>query len=380
VIRIGLVIAGPYPAGRGSQVLVSHLAVGLRGRGHQVHVVSYGTSRGERPGPRPARLVLDAMLIGRLWRASRRHRLEVLHAHNYEAAIASLLVGRATGRPVVYHGHSAHADELPLYVARPGPQRWMRRMGRLLDRQVPRRADFCIAVSEVLAESLRRAGAAEDRLACIHPAIAPEELDADAPDPGTDGLVCYAGNLDPYQRLDFLLESFALLRAVDPAARLRLVSHPDAREHAARLVARGLGPGVEIVLASSYAEVSAEIRRAGVAVCPRAEASGFPMKLLTYLARGKAVVACAGSAKGLVDGVNARVVADGDAPGFAAAMGALLRAPAERRRLGRAARQVVEDGTSWDTGLDRIEAIYRRVLPPGAGRLPSPPVPVTATE
>jgi 1,2-diacylglycerol 3-alpha-glucosyltransferase len=379
-MRVGLVIAGPYPAARGSQVLVSHLALGLRARGHQVHVVSYGSRRGERPGPRPTRLLLDAMLVGRVWRACRRHRLEVLHAHNYEAAIASLVVGRATGRPVVYHGHSAHADELPLYVMRPWTQRWMRRMGRLLDRQVPRRADFCIAVSEALADSLVRGGVAEDRLACVHPAMAPGELDAGALDVGTDGLVCYAGNLDPYQRLDFLLESFALLRAIDPAARLRLVSHPDARKHAARLVARGLGAGVEIVLAPSYAEVCAEIRRAGVVVCPRAEASGFPMKLLTYLGYGKAVVACAGSAKGLVDGVTARIVDDGDAPGFAAAMGALLWTPAERRRLGRAARRVAEDRAMWDAGLDRVEAIYGRILAAGAGRLPSPPVPLTATE
>ena len=39
-MRIALVIAGPYPAFRGSQVLVSHLAAGLRARGHQVHLVT----------------------------------------------------------------------------------------------------------------------------------------------------------------------------------------------------------------------------------------------------------------------------------------------------------------------------------------------------
>jgi glycosyltransferase involved in cell wall biosynthesis len=157
---------------------------------------------------------------------------------------------------------------------------------------------------------------------------------------------------------------------------LRLVSHPDARDHAARLATRGLGAGVEVVLASSYAEVRAEIRRAAVAVSPRAERSGFPMKLLTYLALGKAIVACAGSAKGLVDGVTARVVADGDAPAFAAAIASLLHDPETRKRLGRAARRTVEDGKAWTAGLDRIESIYRRVL---AGTRPVL-LPVTATE
>src|SRR4029077_9835489 len=105
-MRIALVIAGPYPAFRGSQVLVSHLAAGLRQRGHQVHLVTYGPRRGPRPGPRPARLALDALLVARLWRTVRREKIEVIHAHNYEAGIAALLVGRATGRPVVFHGHS----------------------------------------------------------------------------------------------------------------------------------------------------------------------------------------------------------------------------------------------------------------------------------
>jgi 1,2-diacylglycerol 3-alpha-glucosyltransferase len=376
VIRVALVIAGPYPAFRGSQVLVSHLVLGLRRRGHDVHVVSYGAQRGERPGPRLRRLALDAVLVARLWAMVRRERIEVLHAHNYEAAIASLLVGRATGRPVVYHGHSAYADELPLYVARPGARRWMARLGRRLDREVPRRADFCIAVSEVLEASLRRAGVAEDHVAALEPALAPGELEPVGSGGGEDGLVSYAGNLDAYQRLEFLLEGFARVRAADPTARLRLVSHPDAREHAACLAARGLGPGVDVVLAPSYAEARAEIRRAAVVVSPRAEHSGFPMKLLTYRALGKAIVACAGSAKGLVDGVTARVVADGDVAAFAAAVGSLLRDRPARERLGEAARCAVEDGAAWDAGLDRVEAIYRRVL----ARTRPVLLPVTATE
>src|SRR5437867_7628635 len=98
-MRIALVLAGPFPDMRGSQVLVRHLADGIRGRGHAVHLVTYGRVRTDRPGPRPGRLVRDLVLIGRLWRTVRRERIDVIHAHNYEAAIAALAVGRATGRP-----------------------------------------------------------------------------------------------------------------------------------------------------------------------------------------------------------------------------------------------------------------------------------------
>jgi glycosyltransferase involved in cell wall biosynthesis len=375
-MRVALVIAGPYPAFRGSQVLVSHLALGLRQRGHTVRLVTYGPDRGVRPGPRPTRLALDVLLTARLWRAARRQRIEIIHAHNYEAAIAGLLVGRALGRPVVYHGHSALAAELPLYVSSAAARRCMLLLGRLLDTQVPRRADGCIAVSDELGARLREAGVAADALACIEPALAPAELEPTSDEAAADGVVCYAGNLDGYQNLDFLLRSFALVRAAEPEARLVLVSHPDAHRHADRLAAAGPGAGVEIVLAASYDEVRAHLRRAAVAVCPRAERSGFPMKLLTYLAMGKAVVACTGSAKRLVDGVTARVVPDDDVAGFADAIVSLLRDPAARGWLGRAARRSVEDGAAWKHAMDRIESVYRRALA-GAGPVL---LPLTATE
>ncbi len=385
-MRLALVIAGPYPALRGSQVLVSHLETGLRQRGHAVVVVSYGPRRVERPGPRPARIAYDAALVARLWRAVRRERVELLHAHNYEAAIAALLVGRFARIPVVYHGHSAHAQELPRYASSPTARRWLQRLGQWLDRQVPRRADAVIAVTSELGVHLRAAGLPADRLDVIEPAVPPAELEAEAAAHGEDGLVCYAGNLDAYQDVAQLLEAFARVRVAEPGARLRLVIHPDAHANAARLAARGLGHGVEFVLARSYAEARAELARAAVVVSPRTEGSGFPMKVLTYMALGKAIVASAGSAKGLAGDVTARIVPDGCPDGFATAVVALLRDATARETLGRAARRRVADGTAWQTSLERVETLHARLVrPPAArtGRAGGPPlrrVAVTSTE
>ena len=356
-MRVALVLAGPYPDLRGSQVLVQQLASGIRSRGHAVYLVTYGAGASGRPGPRPGRLVRDAVLVARLWQTVRREAVDVIHAHNYEAAIASLLVGRATGRPVVYHGHNALAEELPLYFRARSARRLARGLGRLLDAQVPRRADFCIAVTEELGEILRRRGVADEDLACIAPAATPRETAGHHPPRGSTGLVCYAGNLDGYQNLGFLLRSFARVRARVPAARLVLVTHA-----APGALAGAAGPGVEIVRAASYDEVRARLDAADVAVSPRAERSGFPMKLLNYMAAGKAIVASAGSAKGLRDGVTGRIVPDGDDAGFAAAVVELLSDAPTRARFGAAARRAVEDAQAWDGVLDRIEGIYRYVL------------------
>src|SRR5258706_14923472 len=100
MMRVALVVAGPYPALRGSQVLVGHLAHGLGERGHAVRLVTYGDRLAERPGLHAARVAFDALLTLRLWRVVRREGIDVIHAHNYEAAIAGLIVARATGRPL----------------------------------------------------------------------------------------------------------------------------------------------------------------------------------------------------------------------------------------------------------------------------------------
>jgi glycosyltransferase involved in cell wall biosynthesis len=358
-LRIALVLAGPYPAGRGSQVLVQHLADGLGERGHEIHLVTYGIMQ-ERPGPRLGRLLRDAVLVLRLWRVVRRHRIDVIHAHNYEAAIAGLLVARAAGCALVYHGHNALAEELPTYFAHPLAYRLAHTLGRLLDEHVPRRADFCIAVTEELGAILRRRGVASEELACISPTGSPRELGSLPAASAPTGLVCYAGNLDRYQNLDFLLAAFARVRATLPAARLVLVTHGDPGHARGRL--RQSHDGVEVIAARSFEEARARLASADVAVCPRTERSGFPMKLLNYMAAGKAIVASAGSAKGLHDGVTGLVVPDGDVDAFAAAMIDLLGDAEMRVRLGAAARRAVENRASWDAVLDRIESIYHQVV------------------
>jgi glycosyltransferase involved in cell wall biosynthesis len=358
-MRVAQVIAGPYPAWRGSQVLVAELVRGLGARGHEVQVVSYGTRLGERPGFHPARVPLDVALGARLGRVVRRHAIDVIHAHNYEAGAAAVLVGRLSGVPVVFHGHSAMAEEMPLYAHSDGSRRAMRAVGRLLDATIPRAAAACLAVSDELAAQLRAGGVARVRT------MPPVLSDVGAPPSGAEAaqpLVCYAGNLDAYQNLAFLGEAFRLVRSEVPAATLVLVSHPDAARHAARLERAGWPAAVEIVHAASYEEMCRWLARAHVLVLPRSEATGFPMKLLNYMAAGKAIVAAVGSAKGLTDGVNARIVPDGDVAAFARAVGALLRDPAERRRLGRGARDLAADPRRFETSMQALERVYEEVV------------------
>lgn len=391
-VTVAIVVAAPFPALQGSQVLVRQLAEGLAQRGHRIHLVTYGADSGALPkevvvhriprlwgckitasGPHPGKVILDALLAMKLLAVVRRQGVDLIHAHNYEAAIASLLVARVAGRPVVYHGHSAMADELPTYFATPVARAIAARMGAWLDRHVPCRADYCIGVTSDLVQLLRARGVSADGVECIVPGTADLEEEEIASVPSrwigldaapTESTLLYAGNLDRYQNLDFLLRSFGRVRAMRPRARLLVVTHGEGSRYRRR--ARELGnDGVRVLRVRSFPEARALIAAADIALCPRTEATGFPMKLLNYMAAAKPIVACAGSAKMLRDGQTGLVVPNDDVQAFADAVIRLLDNPAERRRLGSGARAAVRSLCASRVMLDRIEGIYQRVLTNG---------------
>ncbi len=385
--RIAIVAACPFPTLQGSQLLIRQLAQGLRVRGHAVVVVTYAEGledglpgipirriraipgcRARGSGPRAAKLLLDAALLAKVWRVVREEGIEIIHAHNYEAALVGLAAGRLARVPVVYHSHNALAEELPTYFRGRLARRVARALGAVADREVPRRADHCIAICHELVDFLRARG-----VGAVDVVAPGGSLDEFPPRSSADiaairarfafgsrPLLLYAGNLDGYQNVELLLRSIGRVRQVVPDALLVVATHAAPRS-VPRTLATG-DDGVRIVTADDFTTVRDLLQAADVALCPRREWSGFPMKLLNYMAAGKAIVVSAGSAKAVRHGVNGWIVADASAGGYADAIVHLLGAPRLRAALGAAARRTVEDEYGWDRVLDRVEAIYTTVL------------------
>ena len=106
----------------------------------------------------------------------------------------------------------------------------------------------------------------------------------------------------------------------------------------------------------------ARLADAGIAVLPRQECDGISQKLLNYMAAGKPTVAFAGSAKVLLHEETGLIAANGDIPGFAAAIGRLVDEPALRVRLGTAARAYVMQHHSWAAAAELAEGLYEPLL------------------
>ena len=99
-------------------------------------------------------------------------------------------------------------------------------------------------------------------------------------------------------------------------------------------------------------DLAAVLRTAAVCLAPLERGSGTRLKILSYLASGKAVVATSKAAEGLevADGVHL-LIRDGEGP-FRRAIEELLADPGLRRDLGRRGRALVQERYDWRAYVD----------------------------
>ncbi len=108
-------------------------------------------------------------------------------------------------------------------------------------------------------------------------------------------------------------------------------------------------------------DVRPYIQQGSVYIVPLRIGGGTRLKIFEAMAMAKAIVSTSIGAEGLPvkHGVNIRI-AD-SAEEFARSITSLLRDPAERSKLGGAARQLVEQEYSWATVATHFESVLRRL-------------------
>lgn len=372
-LRVALLGAFSFPAPQGSQVFARDQALALQQAGASVSMFCYGRGVGAAPegvelvrvpaaisprsyrsGLHPAKPLADAALVVQMMRAARQRRIDVILAHNAEAAFLALLTRAA---PTLYVAHTLFEEELGSYgpVAFEAP---LTRLGARIDRAVVRRVDATIALAKHAAEHL--APHARGPLELLPPGIflqdPPDASDVDTIcslhglEPGSFAL--YAGNLDRYQDLALLRDAAALLPDRLFVAATHLIDQQD------------LTP-VRVVGVGTARETRALIHGAAIVVAPRQRRGGFPIKLLNYMEAGRAIVAREDQAHTLVHGCSALLVDRGaDAARFAEAVESLFRDPERAATLGRAAYATARSEHDWGAIARRTLALAQRVSDP----------------
>lgn len=214
--------------------------------------------------------------------------------------------------------------------------------------------DATIAVSEADAAALQPL-APEATIRVVPNGVDTEYYTAANAVAEEDDLCVFTGKMDFRPNVDamtwFVREVWPRLRAARPSARLAIVGRDPTPA-----IQSLAGAGVEVT--GQVEDVRPWLARAAVAVVPLRIGGGTRLKVLEAMAMGKAIVGTRLGVEGLAltDGVDVSLA---DTPAdLAQAILALQADPAERRRLGAAARRLAEKAYRWENLVPAVEALY----------------------
>jgi phosphatidylinositol alpha-mannosyltransferase len=363
-VKILLVCPYDWGAPGGVQVHVRQLADELRSRHHRAVIVAPGarpsSDAGVRIVGRPVRVpyggtVAPISFSPGSWRrihsAMRSFDPDVVHVHEPLTPSTSMLSVLAASAPVVATFH-AHLDR----------SRLMELAGPVL-RQVSRRIDAAIAVSDAAASFLRR-------VAHLPLEVVPNGVDVRAfahPRSPVEGLppgpkILWVNRLDPQKGFEVMVRAFETLAA--ELEDVRLLVAGDGRD---RVLLRSLPPGVRGRILRLGTIAHEELPRfhaaADVFASPAVGQESFGIVLVEAMAAGVPVVATdiAGYREVVRDGVDGLLVPPNDAGALANAIRRVLADDDLASSLAAAGRARAE-AFSWEAVVPRIEAVYDRVF------------------
>jgi glycosyltransferase involved in cell wall biosynthesis len=380
-----MVAACPFPYPRGTPVRIFRMAEALAHRGHEVHVVAYHlgeelqrtpfylhrigdvkTYQKYSPGPSYQKfLVLDTLLLMKLFQVLNNRKIDLIHAHHYEGLIVASLARTWTKHPLIYDAHTLLESELPFYPIGL-PQRIKRVLGLHLDSWLPKCADHIISVTSGIRDKLINLASISDEhisvitngVEGIHFQNRPKTKQAEK---WMIKTLIYTGNLASFQGVDLMLQAFKVVIDSKQNVRLLIVSNADFGPYEGLANQLGILDRIDIQNIS-FAGLPTCLAAADIALNPRTDCDGMPQKLLNYMAAGMPVVSFKGSAKSLEHGKTGWVVENFNIEAFAQGIIHLLDNHQLAQKLGKEAAKLVASNYSWEKTAEKVEIVYQNLL------------------
>ena len=280
---------------------------------------------------------------------------------------AGVLAATLTGRPLILEVNSPLAmehDEEGTVTA-PGFARWC-------ERQVFRLASTILVVSGPLKRIVAGEGIDPAKIVVMANGVDLSAFGA-APDAtalrdklGLQGatVIGFVGWFRPWHGLEMLIDAFHRAELGWKGAKLLLIGDGPATPALRKQVAAlGLEECVVFAGAVPHDAIPEYLALVDIAAQPAANAYCCPMKVIEYMAMSKPIVAPAQDniTELLAEDREALTFAPGDVDGMAGALARLVASSEDRKRLGAAARQAIDDrGLLWSRNAARVVELARR--------------------
>ena len=381
-MKILLLAPHPFFEERGTPIAVRLLLETLAAEGHVIDVLTYGVGRDvtipgvtvhripRLPGVRSVRagfsfkkILCDLFLAVRARRMARTGAYDVIHAVEESVFIARWL------RRYARLGYVFDMDSsMPLQMTERFPfLRFALPVMEIFERKAVRGATLVVPMCESLAERAKRFGARDVVVLHDIPLLEPAA-------PGraetlrfewrvADICFLYVGNLEPYQGVDLLLDAYTRLLAVRTDTTLIIAGGPQsvAARCRRRAEAAGIGRFVHFLGPWPFQKLGELLETATVLVSPRLYGTNTPMKIYSYLASGKAILATRITAHMQVLTPEVAMIRVPEARALAEGMERLAENPALRATLGRNAQALVRERYCLSAFRERIVGAYRRM-------------------
>ena len=309
----------------------------------------------------PDRGPLDYSVFRRMLDVCRHYEVRVWHGHDYKSNMLGLMIRPFWKMKLVstVHGWVKRTARTPLYYA--------------IDRWCLPYYHHVICVSEDLCQQVRLLGVPEEKLSLVHNAIDQSQFKrrcspAEAPlrdrmDVPEGRLVMGAmGRLSPEKAFGDLILAAADLIQQGMDVELWIGGEGEGRDDLQRLIDR-VGAGSRVKLIGFVSDPIDFYHALDLFVLP-SRREGLPNVVLEAMSMRVPVVATgvAGLTALIRDGENGLLCRPGDIKQIASACRRVLADERLRRRLAEAGRSLIETRYALARRMDRVRAIYDRVL------------------
>jgi glycosyltransferase involved in cell wall biosynthesis len=267
---------------------------------------------------------------------ARQEQIEAIHAHGYKAQIYGFLAAGSLSTQLVAtcHGYHSRFSEKGRTVAN-----LRQEIYGALDRALLRRFDQIVATSNILADSLRSSGIANDRITVIHNGVDLREFGSVVPSADLDRLKCGRLAIGLVGRLidgKGHRELFAAAKDIlvrHPATLLFVIGEGPLRRSLEES-ARELGIERSVIFTGKRTDMPNVYAALDVVALPSLF-EGMPMVILEALAARKAVIATRVGAVPdvILDGSTGLLIEPGDIPQLGRTVSRLIADAGLRRSL-----------------------------------------------
>ncbi|MBA4386908.1 MAG: glycosyl transferase family 1 [Verrucomicrobia bacterium] len=371
----------PFYQERGTPIAVRLLVTVLSELGHSVDILTYhegedlaigpnvrihrigrpALARQVRPGFSIKKLICDAHMYPMAVALARANKYDIVHAVE-ESVFMAMTIRRRFGIPYVFDMDSSMprqiVDKLPLMKPLFPFMAW--REARAITKALA-----VVPMCEAFADLARRHGATRitvlrdiSLLGLCDPA-ARADLRKEFGIKGACYL--YLGNLEKYQGIDLLLESFAIVAGRHPDAGLVIAGGIAADIEKYRGVAARLGIAGNVHFAGPkpLSVMKALFDSSDALVSPRTHGENTPMKIYPYLDSGKPIIATRAPTHTQVLNDSISILVEASPAAFAGGLMKIITDPAGSARIAANAKDHAGRHFSFDVFRKQVAELYK---------------------